>query len=213
MGRIGEREGSEDGRDAEMRKVIVSEFLSLDGVMQAPGLPDEDRSGGFEHGGWQVQLMDDEAGQAIMEGLNATGGLLLGRRTYEIFAGYWPNAPDDDPLAGTINDMPKYVVSTRLQEPLAWKNSHLIKENVPKEIRKLKEESGKDLRVIGSGELVQTLMEHGLVDQFDLSIYRIVLGSGKRLFRDGTPNTSLRLVNSQTSKSGVLLVSYEPEER
>jgi dihydrofolate reductase len=196
-----------------MRKVIVSEFLSLDGVMQAPGLPDEDRSGGFEHGGWQVQLMDDEAGQAIMEGLNATGGLLLGRRTYEIFAGYWPNAPDDDPLAGTMNEMPKYVVSTTLQEPLAWKNSHLIKENVPEEIRKLKEESGEDLRVIGSGELVQTLMEHGLVDQFDLSIYRIVLGSGKRLFRDGTPNTSLRLVNSQTSKSGVLLVSYEPEER
>jgi dihydrofolate reductase len=196
-----------------MRKVIVSEFLSLDGVMQAPGLPDEDRSGGFEHGGWQIQLMDDEAGQAIMEGLNATGGLLLGRRTYEIFAGYWPNAPDDDPLAGTINDMPKYVVSTTLQEPLAWKNSHLIKENVPEEIRKLKEASGKDLRVIGSGELVQTLMEHGLVDQFDLSIYRIVLGSGKRLFRDGTPNTSLRLVDSHTSKSGVLLVSYEPEER
>jgi dihydrofolate reductase len=196
-----------------MRKVIVSEFLSLDGVMQAPGLPDEDRSGGFEHGGWQIQLMDDEAGQAIMEGLNATGGLLLGRRTYEIFAGYWPNAPDDDALAGTMNDMPKYVVSTTLQEPLAWKNSHLIKENVPEEIRKLKEGSGKDLRVIGSGELVQTLMEHGLVDQFDLSIYRIVLGAGKRLFTDGTPTTSLRLVDSLTSKSGVILVSYEPEER
>jgi dihydrofolate reductase len=195
-----------------MRKVIVSEFLSLDGVMQAPGAPDEDRSGGFEHGGWQLPLMDQEAGETIMEGLNATGGLLLGRRTYEIFAGYWPNVPDDDSLAKLLNAMPKYVVSTTLQEPLAWNNSHLIKENVPEEIRKLKEESGKDLRVIGSGDLVQTLIQHGLVDQFDLSVYRIVLGSGKRLFREGAPKTPLRLKEGQISKSGVVLLSYEPEE-
>ncbi len=194
-----------------MRKVIVSEFLSLDGVMQAPGAPDEDRSGGFEHGGWQVPLMDEEAGGAIMEGLNSTGGLLLGRRTYEIFAGFWPNAPADDPVGKVLNDVPKYVVSTTLEEPLGWKNSHLIKENVPEEIGKLKEEAGGDLRVIGSGELVQTLMKHGLVDQFDLSIYRIVLGSGKRLFREGTPKASLRLIDSKASKSGVLLLSYEPE--
>ncbi len=110
-----------------MRKVIVSEFLTLDGVMQAPGLPDEDRSGGFEHGGWQVPLMDEMAGTVITEGLTATGGLLLGRVTYEIFAGFWPNAPADEPLAQTINSFPKYVVSTTLKEPLEWNNSHLIK--------------------------------------------------------------------------------------
>src|SRR5919204_5831583 len=109
-----------------MRKLIVSEFLSLDGVMQAPGLPDEDISGGFEHGGWQVSLMDEMAGSAITEGLGATGALLLGRRTYEIFAGFWPTPPADDPIAETINGLPKYVVSTTLKEPLPWNNSHVI---------------------------------------------------------------------------------------
>jgi dihydrofolate reductase len=194
-----------------MRKVIVSEFLTLDGVMQAPGLPDEDRSGGFEHGGWQVSLMDEEAGSAIAEGLAATGGLLLGRVTYAIFAGYWPNAPADEPLAQTINNLPKYVVSTTLPEALPWNNSHLIKGDVAKQVTTLKKEPGKDLRVIGSSKLVQTLMLHDLVDQYDFFIYPIVLGSGKRLFRDGNPKTSLRLIDSETSKSGVLMVSYEPE--
>jgi dihydrofolate reductase len=194
-----------------MRKVIVSEFLTLDGVMQAPGLPDEDRSGGFAHGGWQVALMDEEAGSVITEGLAATGGLLLGRVTYEIFAGFWPNAPADDPIAQTINSFPKYVVSTTLKEPLPWNNSHLIKGDVARQIAQLKEEPGKDLRVIGSGQLVQTLMEHDLVDQYDLMIYGLVLGSGKRLFREGIPTTPLRLVDSQTSKTGVLIVSYEPQ--
>src|SRR6266508_2505747 len=167
-----------------MRKVIVNEFLTLDGVMQAPGLPDEDRSGGFEHGGWQMPLMDDEAGSAITEGLAATGGLLLGRVTYEIFAGFWPNAPADDPLAQTINVLPKYVVSTTLREPLEWNNSHLIKGDVANEVARLKAEPGKDLRVIGSG---------------------------KRLFREDSPEISLRLVDSKTSKTGVLIVTYEPE--
>jgi dihydrofolate reductase len=196
-----------------MRKVIVSEFLTLDGVMQAPGLPDEDRSGGFEHGGWQMPLMDDTAGNAITEGLAATGGLLLGRVTYEIFAGYWPNAPADEPsgLAQTINSLPKYVVSTTLREPLPWNNSHVIKGDVAKEVTKLKQESGKDLQVIGSGQLVQTLMQNDLVDEYRLMINPIVLGNGKRLFRDGSPKTSLRLVDSETSKTGVLIVTYEPE--
>jgi dihydrofolate reductase len=194
-----------------MRKVIVSEFLTLDGVMQAPGLPDEDRSGGFEHGGWQVALMDDEAGAAVTEGLEATGGLLLGRVTYEIFAGFWPNAPADEPLAGTINSLPKYVVSTTLREPLPWNNSHLISGDVAREIAGLKEQSGEDLRVIGSGRLVQTLIELDLADQYDLLIYPLVLGSGKRLFRDGIPRSSLRLVDSTTSKTGVLMVTYEPD--
>lgn len=130
--------------------------------------------------------------------------------TYEIFAGYWPNAPDD-PMAETMNSLPKYVVSTTLQEPLEWTNSHLIKGDVAKEVARLKEEPGKDLRVIGSGVLVQTLMQHDLVDQYDLIINRLVLGSGKRLFRDGSPKTSLRLVDNETSKTGVLIVTYEPE--
>jgi dihydrofolate reductase len=194
-----------------MRKVIVSEFLTLDGVMQAPGLPDEDRSGGFEHGGWQMPLMDEEAGSVITEGLAATGGLLLGRVTYEIFSGFWPNAPADDPLAQTINSLPKYVVSTTLRQPLEWNNSHLINGDVPNEVAKLKEEPGKDLQVIGSGELVQTLIQHDLVDEYVLMIYRLVLGSGKRLFREGSPKFSLRLVDSKTSKTGVLIVTYEPD--
>jgi len=194
-----------------MRKVIVSEFLTLDGVMQAPGLPDEDRSGGFEHGGWQMPLMDEEAGSVITEGLAATGGLLLWRVTYEIFSGFWPNAPADDLLAQTINSLPKYVVSTTLRQPLEWNNSHLINGDVPNEVAKLKEEPGKDLQVIGSGELVQTLIQHDLVDEYVLMIYRLVLGSGKRLFREGSPKFSLRLVDSKTSKTGVLIVTYEPD--
>ncbi len=194
-----------------MRKVIVSEFLTLDGVMQAPGLPDEDRSGGFEHGGWQMPLMDEDAGRVITKGLATTGGLLLGRVTYEIFAGYWPNAPADDPIAQTINRLPKYVVSTTLREPLPWNNSHLINGELANQVARLKAEPGQDLRVIGSGQLVQTLLAHDLVDRYELLLYRVVLGSGKRLFRDGSPRTSLRLVDSQTSKTGVLMVTYEPE--
>jgi dihydrofolate reductase len=194
-----------------VRKLIVSEFLTLDGVMQAPGAPDEDRSGGFEHGGWQLSLMDEEAGSAVMDGLAATGGLVLGRVTYEIFAAYWPTAPADDPLTGTLNEMPKYVASTTLREPLEWNNSHLIKGDVAGEIAKLKEQPGKDLRVIGSGGLVQTLMQHDLVEQYDLLVYGIVLGSGKRLFRERTPKFSLQLVDGRTSKSGVLILTYEPE--
>jgi dihydrofolate reductase len=131
--------------------------------------------------------------------------------TYEIFAAYWPNAPADEPLAQTLNSLPKYVVSTTLQESLSWNNSHLIKGDVAEEVARLKQEPGRDIRVIGSGQLVQTLMEHDLVDQYDLSIYGVVLGSGKRLFREGSPKTSLRLVDSQTSKTGILIVRYEPE--
>jgi dihydrofolate reductase len=194
-----------------MRRLIVNEFLTLDGVMQAPGLPDEDRSGGFEDGGWQMPLMDEEAGRLVTDGLAETGGLLLGRVTFEIFAGYWPNAPGDDPIAQTINKLPKYVVSTTLREPLPWDNSHLLAGDVAEKVAGLNEEAGKDLRVIGSGQLVQTLMEHDLVDRYELLIYRLVLGSGKRLFREGSPKTSLQLIGSHTSNTGVLMVTYEPE--
>lgn len=196
-----------------MRKVIVSEFLTLDGVMQAPGAPDEDRSGGFEHGGWQMQYFDDVAGKAVTEAMDATGGFLLGRVTYQIFAGYWPNAPADDPLAQTINSLPKYVVSRTLQEPLGWQNSHLITGDVAKEIATLKAEPGKDLQVIGSGDLVQTLIQHDLVDEYHLMINPIVLGGGKKLFREGVAMRPLRLVNSTTSSTGVLIATYLAGEK
>ncbi|HEV8571471.1 MAG TPA: dihydrofolate reductase family protein [Actinomycetota bacterium] len=194
-----------------MRKVIVSEFLTLDGVMQAPGGSDEDRRGGFEHGGWQMPYFDEVAGNAVSEGMGASGGFLLGRRTYEIFAAYWPSAPADNPFAATINSLPKFVASTTLQEPLEWNNSTLLKGDVAEEVAKLKEQPGKDLQVIGSGDLVQTLMQHNLVDEYGLMIHPVVLGTGEHLFKEGIPRTPLRLVDSKTTSTGVLILTYRPE--
>jgi dihydrofolate reductase len=171
-----------------MRRLFVSEFLTLDGVMQAPGDANEDRSGGFDQGGWQLGYFDEVFGSTIMEGLAATGGFLLGRRTYEIFAAHWPNQPADDPLAGTFNELPKYVVSTTMSEPLAWQNSTLIQGDAATEIAKLKDQSGKDIQVIGSGQLVQTLIRHDLVDEYRLMIHPILLGSGSASFgREARP--------------------------
>ena len=196
-----------------MRKVIFSEFLTLDGVMQGPGGQDEDRSGGFEHGGWMMPYVDEERGKAILEGLAASGGLLLGRETYEIFAAFWPTAPEDNPIRDTMNALPKYVASTTLSEPLEWENSTLLKGDVAEEVGKLKEQSGGDLLVIGSGGLAQTLMEQGLVDRYQLMIFPLVLGSGKRLFREGGARHALRLVDVSTTGTGVLLATYEPADR
>lgn len=194
-----------------MRKLIVNEFLSLDGVMQAPGGPDEDRSGGFAHGGWQRPHFDDDFARLAVEGIAETGGYLFGRRTYEIMAAFWPSQPDDDPFAATLNGLPKYVASTTLSEPLAWRNSALLQGDVAKAVAELKEQPGKNLFVLGSGELVQTLMENDLVDEYGITINPIVLGSGKRLFRDGSPMRRLRLVRSMTSSTGVLIATYEAE--
>jgi dihydrofolate reductase len=193
-----------------MPKLIVNEFLTLDGVMQAPGAKDEDRSGGFERGGWQLDYFDDVFGSTLMEGLAAAGGFLLGRRTYEIFAAHWPKQPAEDPLAGTFNDLPKYVVSTTLAEPLAWENSRLIRGDVPVELAKLKAEPGKELQIIGSGELVQTLIGQGLVDEYRLMIHPILLGSGRRLFREGDAPTRLRLTDVKPTTTGVLIATYQP---
>jgi dihydrofolate reductase len=193
-----------------MPKLIVNEFLTLDGVMQAPGAKDEDRSGGFERGGWQLDYFDDVFGSTLMEGLAAAGGFLLGRRTYEIFAAHWPKQPAEDPLAGTFNDLPKYVVSTTLAEPLAWANSRLIRGDVPVELAKLKSEPGKELQIIGSGELVQTLIGRGLVDEYRLMIHPILLGSGRRLFREGDAPTRLRLTDVKPTTTGVLIATYQP---
>ena len=195
-----------------MPRIVVSEFLTLDGVMQAPGDPNEDRSGGFEHGGWQLAYVDDIFGSVMMDAFAATGGMLLGRLTYENFAAHWPNQPADDPLAAAMNGMQKYVVSSTLAEPLAWQNSTLIKTDVAGEVAKLKEGSGREIQVIGSGELVQTLVRHDLVDAYRLMVHPLVLGTGKRLFREGTDLTKLRLIDSKSTTTGVLILTYEPDK-
>ena len=195
-----------------MPKLIVSEFLTLDGVMQAPGDPNEDRSGGFDRGGWQLAYFDDIFGSVMMEAFAATGGLLLGRLTYQNFAAHWPKQPADDPLAGLMNGLQKYVVSTSLTEPLAWQNSTLIKADVSGAVARLRKEPGKEIQVIGSGELVQTLIRHDLVDSYRLMIHPLVLGTGKRLFRDGTPLTKFRLTETKPTTTGVLILTYEPEQ-
>jgi dihydrofolate reductase len=194
-----------------MPRIVVSEFLTLDGVMQAPGGADEDTSGGFERGGWQQPYFDDIFGSTLMDAFAATDGLLLGRRTYDIFAAWWPEQSADDPLAATMNGLQKYVVSTTLSEPLAWENSRLIKTDLADEVSMLKRGSGRDILVIGSGELVQSLIKLDLVDAYRLMIHPLVLGTGKRLFRDGTTPTNLRLVESKPTGTGVLILDYVPE--
>jgi dihydrofolate reductase len=183
-----------------MRKVIVDEFLSLDGVAQAPGGRDEDTSGGFQHGGWHMGFLDDLGRRRILEGLTGAGGYLLGRRTYEIFASYWPNAPaEEQVIAEPLNSLPKYVASRTLSEPLAWQNSMLLQGDIAGAVRVLKQEDGKDLHVIGSTELVQTLIEHDLVDEYRLTVDPVLLGGGKRIFRDDSQLRPLRLVDSQVT--------------
>src|SRR5512132_1121842 len=192
-----------------MRKVIVNEFMTLDGVIQAPGGADEDRDGGFEHGGWQTPLLDDVAQNSIVEGMAEAGGFLLGRKTYEIFAGYWPTAPEEEAaVADPLNSLPKYVASTTLTDPLAWQNSTVLRGDVAQAVAGLKGESGKDLHVIGSGELVQTLMHHDLVDEYRLMINPILVGSGKRLFRGDNDRKMLRLTDSTISSTGVVIATY-----
>jgi dihydrofolate reductase len=196
-----------------MRKVIINEQLSLDGVMQGPGGPEEDTSGGFRHGGWAMEYYDESMGKASALGMDSTGGLLIGRRTYEIFAGYWPHQGDDAPFASFMNSVPKYVASRTLHGPLEWNNSHLLKGDVAEAVRKLKQEDGGDIIVLGSGELAQTLMEHGLTDVYDLWVEPIVLGTGKRLFQEEGPKVPLKLVKSEISSTGVAMLTYEPGDR
>ena len=178
--------------------------------MQGPGGPEEDTTGGFEHGGWAMGYFDESMGKASSLGMGSANALLLGRRTYDIFAGYWPHQGDDAPFAKFLNTVPKYVASRTLQEPLEWNNSHLLQGDVADAVRKLKEEGDGDIIVLGSGELAQTLMEHGLIDVYDLWIDPIVLGTGKRLFREGLPKTGMKLVKSEISTTGVAMLTYEP---
>jgi dihydrofolate reductase len=197
-----------------MRSLIVSEFVTLDGVMQAPGGQDEDRSGGFEHGGWQMPYADEVFGKFVTEGIAGASGFVLGRKTYEIFAGYWPTAPAEEKSVGDpLNNLPKYVASKTLKEPLEWSNSTLISGDVPGAVRKLKEESGNHLLVIGSGQFAQTLIQENLVDEYQLMIHPLVLGSGARLFREGNEKRSLKLVDVTPTTTGVLLATYRPMEK
>jgi dihydrofolate reductase len=194
-----------------MRKIVVSEFLTLDGVMQAPGDRDEDREGGFEYGGWQRQFtFDDAQMQKIGAEMAATDAYLFGRKTYEKMAAFWPSQPDSDPFAAVLNPRPKYVVSTTMSEPLPWHNSTLIRDDAVGRIRRLKEQDGGNISVLGSGALVQTLLANDLVDELSLMFHPLVLATGKRLFRDGLPELRLELVDSMTSDDGTLTVTYRP---
>jgi dihydrofolate reductase len=193
-----------------MPRIVVSEFLSLDGVMPAPGGPDEDRSGGFDQGGWQMGYFDDVFGKLVTDAFEATGGFLLGRRTYDIFASYWPNQSNDEPLAQKMNELPKHVASRTLSEPLGWQNSRLLSGDVVGAVRELRAHPGREIQVIGSGDFVQTLIANDLVDAYRLMIHPLVLGAGKRLFRDGTALTRLRLLDSATTPSGVMVNTYVP---
>jgi dihydrofolate reductase len=197
-----------------MRKVVVNEFMSLDAVAQAPGGAEEDPSGGFRHGGWHMRYMEDEVAMNwVLGAINEAGAYLLGRRTYEIFAAYWPNAPDEEQVvAEPLNTKPKYVASKTLSNPLEWQNSTLLQGDVAEAVAALKLENGGDVHVIGSTELVQTLIEHDLVDEFRLMIDPVVLGGGKRIFRDDGELRLLRLVDGQVASTGAILATYARAE-
>ncbi len=191
-----------------MRRLIVSTFLTLDGVMQAPGGPGEDDSGGFAYGGWSVNYWDEQMGQVMGEAMSTPFDLVLGRKTYDLFAAYWPHATDQAG-AKPLNDATKYVVS-RSRPALEWKQSVLIEGDAAEGISALKKENGPELQVHGSGNLIQTLMRHNLIDEYRLWVFPLVIGSGKRLFSDGTLPSALRLVDSTVSTTGVVIGTYEP---
>jgi dihydrofolate reductase len=191
-----------------MSRVVVINHLTLDGVMQAPGRREEDARGGFAHGGWAGPNVDGVVNAAMGARMPRSGGLLLGRRSYEDMLGYWNT--QDSPFKDVLNSAPKYVASRTLREPLPWPNSTLLSGDVAEAVAQLRRQPGKDLNVMGSGELIQTLMRHGLIDEYLLLIHPLVLGEGRRLFADGGPPASLRLVDSTVSTTGVLIATYQP---
>ena len=196
-----------------MRKLVVGTFLSLDGVMQAPGGPEEDSSDGFRFGGWVAPHWDEETDRALDRWLAGPYDLLLGRRTYDIFAGYWPQQPEDGPnggIATAFNRATKYVATHR-PDSLDWENSEWLGEDVVARLRELKAGDGPDLLVQGSSELVHQLLAHGLVDEFHLTVFPVLLGKGKRLFDEGTLPRALKTVRSEVSSSGVLIAEYVPD--
>jgi dihydrofolate reductase len=199
------------GNALTLRKVVVNEFMSLDGVVQAPGGADEDPSGGFEHGGWHLGYFDDLSQKWVLESIVEAGGFLLGRRTWEIFAAYWPNAPEDEQvIADPLNTKPKHVASTTLSDPLEWQNSTVLQGDIAEAVTALKQQDGADVHVIGSAKLVQSLIEHDLVDELRLMIDPVLLGGGKGIFRDDGARRPLRLVNSEVTTTGAILATYAP---
>jgi dihydrofolate reductase len=192
-----------------MSRLVITNNLTLDGVMQSPSHPDEDRRGDFEHGGWAPPYADHVMGEFMAKGIEQGGSMLFGRRTYEQFASYWPHQSDDNPYAAVLNNRRKYVVSTTLGDPLPWANSTRL-ESV-EAVAALKEQPGGDIVVLGSGELAQALMRHGLVDEYVLSIHPLVLGSGRRLFPEGSPCAKLHLEESVTTSTGVVIGTFRPE--
>ena len=190
-----------------MRKLVVTTFMTLDGVMQAPGGPEEDADGAFEHGGWSVGYWDERMGELALEVHLEAGGVVFGRRSYEILAGYWPKIGDEDPLAAKLNSVPKYVAS-RSHPTLDWQNSTLLEGDVAEAVAALKAEEGGPLLVIGSSDLVQTLLRHDLVDTLVIWTFPAVVGEGKRLFGDGTIPAGFRLDGIETSTTGVTVARY-----
>ncbi len=192
-------------------RVVLIDHLTLDGVMQAPGRPDEDPRGGFEYGGWSSPYGDAVMGGVMGERMAQGGALLLGRRTYESFAGFWPQQ-EDNPFTEVLNNVQKYVASTTLEEPLPWNNSTLLKGDAAEAVSRLKAEPGKDLHILGSGALAQSLMRRNLIDEYLLMIHPLVLGSGRRLFTDGGAFAALRLVSATTTTTGVVIATYQATE-
>ncbi|TDD80418.1 dihydrofolate reductase family protein [Actinomadura rubrisoli] len=190
-----------------MRKLLVTMFMTLDGVMQAPGGADEDRGDGFEHGGWAVPHFDGHLIQLMAAVTGRADALLLGRKTYEVFAATWPLAEADDPIGAKLNGMRKHVASRTLKT-VSWQNSALLDGDAAEAVGRLKREEGGEIQVHGSGELIQTLIEHDLVDEFHLLVFPVLLGSGKRLFGRGTVPAGLRLASSTTSSTGVVVSTY-----
>jgi dihydrofolate reductase len=194
-----------------MSRVVVINHVTLDGVMQAPGRPDEDQRGGFEHGGWAQPYNDEVMGRVLGARMAQGGPLLLGRRTYEDFAGFWP-MQKDNPYTEVLDNTQKYVASRTLNEPLPWRNSTLLPGDAAEAVAVLKEQSEQDIGVLGSGALLQSLMRRNLVDEFLLLIHPLVLGSGRRLFPDGGPRAALRLADSVTTTTGVVIATYQPAQ-
>ena len=193
-----------------MSKVIVHNSVTLDGVMQAPARADEDLRDGFAHGGWAQPYFDETTISVVSAGIAQDGDLLLGRRTYEDFASVWPRMPEENPFTAVMNNFRKHVASTTLEKPLAWDNSTLLEGDAAEAVAKLKEQLDNDLVILGSGELVQSLMRHNLIDRYELLIHPLVLGSGRRFFPDGGASVPLRLVDTKMTTTGVVMATYEP---
>jgi dihydrofolate reductase len=196
-----------------MRKLIASEWMTLNGVVQSPSSPGEDPSNGFEHGGWHLPFIDPMFMEWVVQTVTGAGAYLFGRRTYEIFAAHWPNASEPEQvLAAPLNTRPKYVASTTLSAPLSWQNSTLLQGDAAQAVRALQQEDGGDILVIGSTELLQTLLRHGLVDELRLIIDPVVVGGGKRLFHDDGALRQLRLVDSRVTSTGAIIATYAPAQ-